>query len=49
MLECIVRGAILVDGTGLPRRKADIGINDGRVVAVGRIAETRDAKSTPTA
>ena len=40
MLECIVRGAILVDGSGLPRRKADIGIDGGRVVSVGRIRKS---------
>lgn len=40
MLECVVRGATVVDGTGLPRRQADIGIHQGRVVEVGRITES---------
>ncbi len=39
MLECVVRGALVVDGTGLPRRSADIAIDGGRVVAIGRITE----------
>ena len=37
LFDCVVRGPIVVDGTGLPRRRADIAIDAGRVVAVGRI------------
>lgn len=39
VLNCVVRGAIVIDGSGLARRKADIAIDGGRVVAVGRITE----------
>ncbi len=39
MLDLIIRGADLVDGTGTPRRRADIGVRDGRVVAIGEITE----------
>jgi N-acyl-D-aspartate/D-glutamate deacylase len=35
MLDLIVRNGELVDGTGAPRRAADIGVQDGRVVAIG--------------
>lgn len=35
MLDVRITGGTLVDGTGAPRRQADVGIADGRVVAVG--------------
>lgn len=35
MLDLIVRGGQLVDGTGAPARAADIGVQDGKIVAVG--------------
>jgi N-acyl-D-aspartate/D-glutamate deacylase len=34
----LLRGAIVVDGTGGPRRSADVEIVDGRIVAVGDLA-----------
>ncbi|MBA2327323.1 MAG: amidohydrolase family protein [Actinobacteria bacterium] len=39
MLDCKVIGAEVVDGTGAPRRRADVGIRDGRVVALGDLDE----------
>ncbi len=39
MLDLIIRGADVVDGTGAPRRRADVGVRDGRVVAIGEITE----------
>ena len=39
MLDLIIRGADVVDGTGAPRRRADIGVRDGRVVAIGEVTE----------
>ena len=38
MLDCIMRAATLYDGTGNPARTADVGIQDGNVVEIGRIA-----------
>lgn len=35
-IELVVRGGMVVDGTGLPRRRADVIVRDGRVVAVGK-------------
>jgi len=39
MLDTLITGATVVDGTGAPARTADIGIRDGRVVAVGAVDE----------
>ena len=33
--DLVVRGGTVVDGTGAPRREADVAIADGRIVAVG--------------
>ena len=39
MLDCVVRGGEVIDGTGRPRRRADVGIRDGRIVAIGDVSE----------
>src|SRR2546422_11630530 len=39
MLDVVIRGADVVDGTGAPKRRADVGITDGVIVDVGRIGE----------
>jgi N-acyl-D-aspartate/D-glutamate deacylase len=39
MLDYVIRNGLVVDGTGIPGRLADVGIRDGRIVAVGQVDE----------
>ncbi|MGO9876681.1 MAG: N-acyl-D-amino-acid deacylase family protein [Acidimicrobiia bacterium] len=39
MLDCVIRGGSVVDGTGAPARRADVGIRDGRIAAIGDVSE----------
>jgi N-acyl-D-aspartate/D-glutamate deacylase len=45
--DVIIKGGEVVDGTGAARRRADVGIRDGRIVAIGEVtgeaAQTIDA------
>ncbi|HEX6060787.1 MAG TPA: D-aminoacylase [Candidatus Limnocylindria bacterium] len=47
-MDMVIRNAIVIDGTGTPGRRADLGIRDGRIEAIGDLraataAETIDA------
>lgn len=36
-IETLIRGGLLVDGSGAPGRRADLAIADGRIIAVGDV------------
>src|SRR5687767_8839445 len=35
--DLVVKNGVLIDGSGLPRHHADVGVKDGRIVSIGRI------------
>ncbi len=39
MLDLLVRGGRVVDGTGAPAQRADVGVRDGMIVEVGEISD----------
>jgi N-acyl-D-aspartate/D-glutamate deacylase len=39
VLDLLIKNGALVDGTGAPARRADVGITAGNITAVGRVAE----------
>ena len=39
MLDMIIRGGSVIDGSGAPARLADVGIRDGRIAAIGTLTE----------
>ncbi|MFI5688701.1 amidohydrolase family protein [Streptomyces sp. NPDC051636] len=47
MLDHVIRGATVVDGSGTPAYTADVGIRDGRIAVIGQVTE--DAGTTEDA
>ncbi len=41
MTDILIRGGLVIDGTGAPARRADVAITDGRLTDVGQVAGRR--------
>lgn len=39
MHDLVIRGGTIIDGTGDPRFEADVAVDNGRIVSVGKVAE----------
>ncbi|MGA2409002.1 MAG: hypothetical protein ABSG46_01255, partial [Candidatus Binataceae bacterium] len=35
--DVVIRGGMVIDGTRLPRYRADVGVKDGRIAAIGNL------------
>ena len=40
MHDLVIRGGTVIDGTGLPRRRADVAVDGGKISKIGRVVES---------
>jgi N-acyl-D-aspartate/D-glutamate deacylase len=46
--DLLIRNGRIVDGTGAPAYRADLGLRNGRIAAIGQDLGTPRSKSMPT-
>ncbi len=44
LFDLLIQGGMLIDGTGAPRRRADVGIQGDQVIAIGELSPTDAAQ-----
>jgi N-acyl-D-aspartate/D-glutamate deacylase len=42
MLNPVIRGETIVDGSGAPAYSGEVGVSDGRIVEIGSVSESAD-------
>ena len=47
--DLIIKNGTVIDGSGMPRFRSDVGIVDGKIASIGRIRDARKRQSTPRA
>ena len=40
--DLVIKNGMVIDGSGLPRYRADVGVKDGKITRIGRISEPAD-------
>src|SRR5687767_5013950 len=38
--DLVIRNGVVIDGSGMPRYRGDVGVSGGRIAAIGRIRES---------
>ncbi len=46
--DLVITGGMVIDGTRMPRYRADVGVKDGKIAKIGHLKKhRRKARSTP--